>query len=282
MHDVAIIGTGPAGLAAALNFQLHNKKMLWFGSKELSSKVGKAHMIANYPGNSMISGEELNQQFQKQIAQRQLEIQDAVVTSIMPYQNGFMILANNEVYQAKSILLAIGSHNGRTIEGEQTFLGLGVSYCATCDGFLYQQKTIAVYCGAKRFEHEVAYLASLAKKVYVFAPYQEFGVEKENVERMPFTLKRIVGEKKVQKVVDWKENEYEVDGCFILKEAIAPSSLISGLQMEEQHIVVNRRMETNIKGVYAAGDCTGAPYQIAKAVGEGNVAALQIYDYLAE
>jgi len=282
MFDVAIIGTGPAGLSAALNLRLHNKKIIWFGSKQLSTKVEKSHLIANYPGSPFIKGSDLNQQFLNQIAEAELEIIDEMVTNITPTKKGFMLLGGNEIYNAKSILLATGTSSGKTLQGEQQLLGRGVSYCATCDGFLYKGKTIAVYCGAKRYEHEVRYLAELAEKVYVFAPYKDADLNLENVEMLPYMIKEISGERKANKITDIKGNEYEIDGVFLLRTSVSPTLLMPGLEMEEAHIVVNRKMETSKDGVYAAGDCTGLPYQIAKAVGEGNVAAHSICEYLDE
>lgn len=280
MYDVAIIGTGPAGLSAALNLKLHNKSIIWFGASQLSKKVEKSHLIANYPGVAMVNGADLNVQFQNQIQEAGLEIKDEMVTNITPTKKGFMVLGGNEIYDAKAILLAIGTSSGKPLKGEQELLGRGVSYCATCDGFLYKGKTIAVYCAAKRFEHEVKYLAQLAEKVYVFAPYPDYDIQLNNVVKLDYMLQQATGERKLASIVDIKGNELKVDGLFILRDSVSPATLIQGLEMDQAHIVVNRAMETNKKGVYAAGDCTGLPYQIAKAVGEGNVAAHSIIEYL--
>src|SRR5699024_2705712 len=140
------IGTGPAGLSAALNLKLHNKSILWLGSPALSQKVQLSHAIANYPGLDTLSGAELNRKFTDQINSMGLEITDRLVTNILPDDSGFSLLGGNDFYQAKTVLLAIGSAGPKALDGEEALLGRGVSYCATCDGFLYKGKTIAILC----------------------------------------------------------------------------------------------------------------------------------------
>ncbi len=160
--------------------------------------------------------------------------------------------------------------------------GRGVSYCATCDGDFYRGKTIGVICNAARFEHEVKYLAELAEKVYYFPTYGNPGEIAGNVEMMPFRAERILGEKRADGIQCRDGSVIKIDGVFCLRDGISLSTLLPGLALENGHIVVSRQMETNLPGVYAAGDCTGRPYQYAKAVGEGNVAAHSLIRYLAE
>lgn len=281
-YDVAIIGAGPAGLSAALNLKLYNKKVIWFGTNLLSDKVEKSEKIANYPGLGLLSGKDLNKAFRKHIEEQKLSLTDKMVTAISVSGNHYMVLADNEIFQAKTILLATGSVSGKGTENEQELLGHGVSYCATCDGFLYSGKTIAVYCGAKRYEHEVAYLAEIAEKVYLFAGYGDSEINLPNVEHLKSNIKGVCGEKRVEGIRLMDGTEIAVDGVFFLRSAVAPATLLKGLKMDGPHIAVNRDAETNLPGCFAAGDCTGRPYQIAVAVGEGNVAAHSIVKYLAE
>ncbi|MBQ6293058.1 MAG: FAD-dependent oxidoreductase [Lachnospiraceae bacterium] len=280
MPDTVIVGSGPAGLSAAINLKLHEKDFAWFGSPDFSDKVEKSEKIANYPGAGLISGAELNARFLAHAKEMGLEPVDKKVTNVMPGDGMLMILADNEVYEAKTLLLAGGVVTAKSYEGEEEFLGRGVSYCATCDGFLYKGKTIAVFCGAKRYEHEVEYLAGIAEKVYLSAGYPDCALDLPNVEKIT-PIKAVQGGMKVTQILLHNAAEIPVDGLFILRSAVAPATLLPGLATDGPHIVVNRNQETNIPGVFAAGDCTGRPYQIAKAVGEGNVAAHAMLEYMA-
>lgn len=280
MYDVAVIGTGPAGISAALTLKLHNKNIVWFGSAGLSDKVEKSEKIANYPGLGMIGGAELNQKMRDQAAQLELSITDKTVTNITKTKSCFMILAENDLFEAKSVLLCTGVASAKGISGEQELLGRGVSYCATCDGFLYKNKTIAVICALPRYEHEVEYLAELADTVYLSVPYKNCGIHLPNVKPIG-RIAAIRGEDRVCGITVGDE-EIAVDGVFVLRSAIAPSLLMPELEISGAHMVVDRSCKTNVDGCFAAGDCTGRPYQIAKAVGEGNVAAHSILQYLSE
>ena len=281
MYDVAIIGSGPAAISAALTLKLHNKNIIWLGSKKLSPKVEKSEKIANYPGVPLVAGPELTRLYREQIEAMDLEITERQVTNIATSRRGFMVLGGSDVYEAKTVLLATGAVSGKGFPGETELLGHGVSYCATCDGFLYKGKTIAVYCGSKDFEHEVTYLAEIAEKVYLFTPY-DCVLTRENIVVNPGKLKSIRGEKKADGVKLLDGTTLDVNGVFIIRPAVAPANLLKGLEMNGADIVVNRNMATNKSGCFAAGDCTGRPYQLTKAVGEGNVAAHSIIAYLAD
>ena len=281
MYDAVIIGTGPAGLSAAINLKLYQKSFVWFGAKNYSDKVEKSEKIANYPGLGLISGADLNARFDAHMKEMELEITDKKVTNVMPMDDRLMVLADNEVYETKTLLLATGVMTAKSYEGEEELLGRGVSYCATCDGFLYKGKTIAVFCGAERYEHEVDYLADLAEKVYLSAGYRDCRVDRPNVEKIG-PIKGVKGGMKVEEIELHQGETIPVDGVFILRNVVAPGTLVPGLATEGPHITVDRMQKTNIPGVFAAGDCTGRPYQITKAVGEGNVAAHAMIEYLAE
>lgn len=281
MLDAAIIGTGPAGLSAAMNLKLHNKEFVWFGSSAFSIKVEKSECIANYPGLGPVTGGEMNQKLHDHAAQMGIAVTDQMVTSIMAGKDRYMLLGGNEIYESRTVLLAIGSVNAKCLPGEQELLGHGVSYCATCDGFLYKGKTIAVYCGSERYVHEAAYLADMAGKVWLYTPYSDCGLHLPNVEPLSAPMAAIHGDKHVSGIVLADQSEVAVQAVFILRDAVAPATLLKGLAMDGAHITVNRSQETNLPGCFAAGDCTGRPYQIAKAVGEGNVAAHSMVEYLA-
>lgn len=282
IYDVAIIGAGPAGLSAALTLNLHNKNIIWFGNDNLSDKVEKSEQIANYAGFSLVTGKQLNENFKAQIKANNLELTDKMVTQISHFKNQFMLLADNQMYKAKAVLLCVGSVPAKGIDNEQELLGRGVSYCATCDGFFYKDKTIAVFCGAKRYEHEVSYLAQIASKVYLYAPYKDCNIDLPNVQFLPSPMKAVLGDKRVSVIELVNGEQIDVDGAFFLRSSVAPATLLKGLEMNGAHIVVDRNCQTNIIGVFAAGDCTGRPYQIAKSVGEGNIAAHSIVEFLSK
>ncbi len=289
-YDCAIIGTGPAGLSAAINLKLHNKEFIWLGAKNLSTKVEKSEKIANYPGMGYITGKDLIGKFEAHAEEMGIEITEQMVTAIMPMGDTYMLSAGTDVYQTKTILLATGAASAKGFDGEEELLGCGVSYCATCDGFLYKGKTIAVFCGDARFEHEIEYLAELADKVYVASAYTggKYGRNpdgapgSDKIEMLPKPIRKVLGDGKVSGLELTDGSEVAVDGIFCLRNAIAPTTLLKGLELDGAHVIVDRDMNTNLAGVFAAGDCTGRPYQIAKAVGEGNIAAHTIIEYLAD
>ena len=282
MYDVAIIGSGPAGLSAAINLKQRNKSIIWFGSPELSAKVQMSEKIANYPGLGLLPGSELNQKFLAHAEEVGLELTPKMVNSIMSMGEYFSLAAASDIYEAKTILLATGVMLGKTFSGESDYVGRGVSYCATCDGYLYKGKTIAVFCGGKRYEEEVEYLAEIAEKVYLFPNYKDCDINLPNVEIVSEKIAEIRGEMKLTGLKLADNSIINADALFCLRDAISPGTLIPGIAMDGNHIAVDKSMRTNINGCFAAGDAVGTPYQIAKAVGEGNIAAHSIIAYLSE
>ena len=280
-YDCIIIGSGPAGLSAAINLKTYQKNFLWFGNAQMSEKVQKAEKIVNYPGMPELTGMELAKAFVEHKESQGLEIVDKIVSTIYDMGGYYTVMAENQFFETESIILATGVVVANQYPGEAEFVGRGVSYCATCDGALYKGKTIAVVSTAKRFEHEVEFLVELAEKVYLFPFYKECEIDRDNVEFVKKPIKEIKGGFRVEEM-NLGDETLAVDGVFIMRNAIAPTSLLNTLEVADGHIVVNRQMETNLKGVYAAGDCTGKPYQYAKAVGEGNVAAHSVIEYLGE
>ena len=282
MYDCIIIGTGPAGLSAALNLKTYKKSFVWFGSKSLSDKVRKAEKITNYPGFPELTGQELFAHFEEHIQSAGLEITEKTVTNVMSAGNYYMVLADNEIYEAKTLILAMGVMTAKLLKGEDELLGRGVSYCATCDGMFYKDKEIAVLCNDPKYEHEVEYLADLAAKVTYFPLFSDSQVKKENVTISKDFPVEVNGIDRVTGLTLKSGEILSVDGVFCLRNAIALSKLIPELEIENGHIVVDRAQKTNLPGCFAAGDCTGRPYQYTKAVGEGNVAAHSCISYLAE
>lgn len=282
IYDAAIIGTGPAGLSAALNLKIHEKQLLWIGSSRFSDKVEKAEQILNYPGFHAATGPELNAAFRSQAQAMGLTVTDAMVNSIMDMGSHYALMAGADFYEAKALILATGVATVGTLPGESQLVGRGVSYCATCDGSLYRGKTIAVVCTNPRFEHEVAYLANLAATVHYFPTYQPVGALPDNVILGSDKPRAVLGEARLSGLELRSGATLPVDGLFCLRDAVSLATLLPGLATEKGHIAVGRDMATNLPGVFAAGDCTGRPYQYAKAVGEGNIAAHSVIEYLSK
>ncbi|HQL99987.1 MAG: FAD-dependent oxidoreductase [Ruminococcus flavefaciens] len=282
MYDTAIIGTGPAGLSAAVNLKIHNKNIIWFGSKDICEKVALAEKIENYPGLYGVSGKELAASFREHAEKMGLEVNDHVVNNVVPMGNKFGILAGTEFCEAKTVLLATGVSAKGQIKGESERLGRGVSYCATCDGRLYKGKRIAVICNAARLEHEVRFLAELAEHIDYFPYYKEIGIDMANVTVHTAKPTEVTGDGQVETLKLSDGSELEISGLFCLRTSVSLATMIKEVETEDGHIKVGRDQSTNVKGCFAAGDCTGRPYQYTKSVGEGNVAAHSIIDYLAQ
>ena len=281
IYDAAIIGTGPAGVSAALNLKIRNARFLWIGKATLSDKLSRAEKVSNYPGFLDIPGAALNGAFLHQVRAMGIEITEAMVNAIMPNGDHYALMAGPEYYETRALILTTGVNQGNALPGEADYVGRGVSYCATCDGGLYRGRTIAALCTNPRFEHEVRFLASLAGKVYFFPYYKNPAVAGENVETPEGLPVAVEGDERVTGLALNNGARLEVDGVFCLRDSIALGTLLPGLETTaDGHIRVNRAMATNLPGVFAAGDCTGRPYQYAKAVGEGNVAAHGVLEYL--
>lgn len=281
-YDVAVIGTGPAGLSAAITLKIRNKEILLLGNAGLSEKISKAHLIRNYPGLPDIPGEELAKNLKDHIDSLGIQITEESVSTVYAMGEMFSIQTkSNHIYEAKSVILATGVSFEKPYPGEEEFLGRGVSYCATCDALLYRDKTVAIIGTSKKEEAEAEFMAEIAKKVYYIPLYPEkVSFDKDIIVRKENPVS-ILGSIKVDKLV-FESDELPVDGVFILRDSVFPQSLVPGLTVEGNHILVNRNMETNLKGCFACGDCTGIPYQYIKAAGEGNVAALSAVSYLNE
>ena len=280
MVDCIIIGSGLAGISAALTLQANRKEFLIFGSKALSEKIEKAEKIHNYPGLPDVSGKVFSEALKAQLESAGIEIKEEKAAGVYALKSGFTLLTQEgKQYESRTVILACGVESVRQIEGEEEFSGRGVSYCATCDGFLYKDKTIGVVCTTKRLEHEIGYLADFAKRVYLVPMYKNVEVRRENITIIQKMPTKIVGGKRVEQLV-FPTEEVPVDGVFMLRESVSPAILVGGLHTENGHVVVGRDMSTNLNGLYAAGDCTGRPYQYTKAAGEGNIAAHSVSEYL--
>ena len=263
MHDIIIIGGGPAAVSAALTARNRNKTVAVIANKPETANLYLAEKLTNYPTFSG-SGAEMMQTLRRQLAESGAELIEGRALNAMPLGKSFGVAVGNDFYESKAVILCTGISRSPMCAGETEFLGRGVSYCATCDGMLYKGKTVAVIGDGEECEHDAAFLESIGCTVLRFP-------KKSKIE--------ITGGMKADTLtVDG--TEYKTDCIFILTDKVTSESLVAGIETENGAVKVDRKMKTSVAGVFAAGDCTGAPYQVAIAVGEGNIAALSACEYI--
>lgn len=280
MYDIAIIGKGPAGIAAAISAASRNKSIIIFGKD--SQKLLYAHAISNYAGIPDVSGKELMEKFNQHLQTVKAEHSQKQVTAVYSLGDHFAIQAQSDVIEAKAVILAAGVDYKMTIKKEADFLGRGVSYCATCDAPLYRGKNVCVVGYNEEAVKEAEFLSGICSKVSFVSMLKGDVKLNDSIEVIKGTPVTFEGDKKASKLILKDDTEIDADGFFIIKDTYPLTSLVPGVEVDGPHVVVNRNLETNIKGLYAAGDITGKPYQIAKAVGEGHVAALNAAEYISK
>lgn len=278
MLDLLIIGSGPAAWSCALTARKRDLDCAVVVSGANAGWLARAERIDNYPGLPGVSGQELLRIFRRQAEDAGAAVIAGVARQVQPLGDTFMTLVGNDVMESRAVVLAMGAAKPRLLPGEEELLGQGVSWCGTCDGMFYRGKDVAVLSAWQGGVEEADFLSRLAAKVdyYRLAPHD-----------VPYRLTIIPGTPKAlarqegRIAVTTAEGSRLYDGVFVFRPAVAPDRLLPGLKTEGAFIAVNRRMRTSLPRVYAAGDCTGQPLQIAKAVGEGNIAAISAAEDLA-
>lgn len=274
-YDVAILGCGPSGLSAAINCTIRNKKVIVIGGDPCSPPMHRAQRIDNYLGLPAINGAALLERFVEHARAMDIEIMNARVDLIIDMNPGYQILLPYDFVNSKTIIIATGVPYKSTLPREEELLGKGLGYCATCDGPLYKGKHVMIISHHEEGESEANFMAEICSNVYYVPLYKKTGSIDKRVQIIPGRPQEIMGENEVNGVKMADGQVIPVDGLFILGGETAPARLLPGLEMEGRHIRVSRQQETNLPGVLAAGDCTGKPYQVMKAVGEGQVAGLR-------
>lgn len=280
MFDVAIVGGGPAGLSAALNLKIRNKSFILLGGTEKVTGLMKAPQIDNYLGFMEISGTDMLGAFKKHVEHMGIELKHEKVQNILSMGDYFGINAGANIYEAKTIILATGHGKAKYMPGEKEYLGKGVGYCATCDGPLYRNKPIAMISENQEGEEEANYLSEICSEVYYMPLYEGDYKVNDKVKLIKEKPVAIEGNEMKANLLRTNENELKVEAIFIIRNVIPIGQLIEGLDIEEGSIKIDRNMAASIPGVFACGDSTGKPYQIAKAVGDGSTAALSAVKYL--
>ena len=256
-YDLIIVGGGPAGLTAAIHARARDKSALVISNDPLASPLCRAPAMANYPGLPGVTGKELVERLLAQARDLGVELKRGRALSVMPMGESVMVSVGSDVVEGRAAVLAPGVSRAAPLKGEAELLGRGVSYCATCDGMFYRGRSVVCAGDAPNFDEEVEFLRSIGCEVAV---------------RRLAGLS-ILGEDAVTGVRDAKGEETPCQGVFLLRASIAPAQLAPGMETEGGYIKVDGRMATSLPGVYAAGDCTGQPLQLAKAVGQGQAAA---------
>lgn len=277
MYDLLIVGGACAGASAAMTARQRNLSVLMLYSGD--GALAKAKRVDNYPGLPMADGSQVVQAFRSQAEALGTHTKRQLVQRVMPMGDSFSVLAENDLYEAKTVLLALGTARVNPLKGEEELLGMGVSYCATCDGMLYRGKQIIVVGGGEEAVEEANYLAELGSLRYFPErphPMQGLGESIQLIQEKPLEIKA-AGDR-LQLIT--QAGQHEADGIFVLRPAVALTQLMPEVSVEKGAVLVDHNMMTNVPGVFAAGDCIGGQLQAAKAVGEGNVAALAIAGYL--
>lgn len=275
--DIFIIGAGPAGLSAAVNGAARGKSVRLLSVD--GTKLSRAESVDNYLGLYHVTGAELMRRFEEHASAMGIRAEKGRVANLLPSGGSFLVNCGGEIAEAGAVVLATGAARARGIPGESAFLGRGVSYCATCDGMLYRGKRAVVWGLSPDAAEEANFLNGIGVSVTLVARGGRPEALDAAVSFQSGAVREIVGDGRVTAAATETET-LPADGVFILRSAIAPSAMIDGLGMENGYVKVSRFMETNIPGLFAAGDCTGAPLQVASAVGEGLIAAQQAAKYI--
>lgn len=297
MYDIIVVGAGPAGLTAALYALRASKTVLVIEQSTFGGQVTFSPKIENYPGIPEMSGNEFADKLLDQVLNMGAEVEMEKVTGIVDEGNRKLVFANNKVFEAKAVIIAVGVHHRQLgLPNENQLVGEGVSYCAVCDGAFYKDKVTAVVGGGNSALQEAVLLSDLCSKVYVLQNLPFFTgeqklidilSEKENVEFMTeVTVKELKGEKSLEGVVlntASGEKEISIDGLFVaigLEPKNSAFADIAGLDANG-YFNSDESCVTKTEGVFVAGDCRQKNIrQITTASADGAVAALAACRYI--
>ena len=303
IYDIAIIGTGPAGLSASIYASRYRLKNIVFG-KQIGGTIADAHKVCNYPGVSDVTGLELGTKMYEQAKEQGSETSFESIKDIKKEDNVFKLITDTgKEYYSKTVIIATGTkRNKLAIPNEDEYLGKGVSYCATCDAMFYKDKVVGIIGGSNAATMAATMLSDIAKHIFIIYRGKELRGEPawiEDVEKkdnITILFETIVigleGKERLERIKlnkEYNSSAYlDVDGIFVEigSEPNIDLPIKLGLDIDEkQYIKVNEKQATSMEGIWAAGDCTTGSNgfrQVVTAVGEGGVAANAIYCYLKE
>lgn len=282
MKDAIIIGAGPAGISASLYIKRAGLDVMVLYKDD--GTLEKAHKIDNYYGTPEISGRELAEIGRKQAEALEIDIRNEEVVEIeYDYENEFFTVQADRKYKSKTIILATGSvRNTMKIEGVKELEGKGVSYCAVCDAFFYKNKDVAIIGNGKLAINEINHLKNIVNSVVLLTEGGEIPETRGDIEVIEKRVAKIEGNKKVEQILFEDNSIRKVDGVFIALGTANASDFGKklGLNLKGNSIIIDENMQTNMKGVFACGDCTGGLLQISKAVYEGSKAGISVINFL--
>ena len=295
-YDLIVLGGGPTAIGCAIYAARFALDVLVIG-KIFGGLIATTHLVENYPGITSTSGQGLMDMFKEHMNSLSIPYITDEIRSIENVDDHFILHSFFQKFKAKSVVIATGSERKKLgIPGEADFAGRGVSYCATCDGPFYKDKTVCVVGGSDSAAKEALFLSQNVKKVYIIYRGEEIRAEPINKKRVEENHKieiiyktnivEIKGDNTVKSVIFDNGTEFEVDGVFIEVGSIPNSDLAKRIGVKtnkKDEIIINRKSETNIPGIFAAGDVADAPFkQAITGVAEGVVAAYSAFDYVKE
>lgn len=280
-YDLAIIGAGPAGLSALLNAKIRNKSVIIFGTD--SPALVNSESIKNYLGFGDVSGKELNDAFKKSLEAYDYDKSDQKVQQVYAMGDYFgLMLKNNNMVEATSVIVATGIELKKDLINEDKFFAKGVSYCATCDAALYKGKKVLVIGYNEESVEEANFTSEIVDELIFVNMYKDDIKLNDSIKVISGDVPvEFIGEDRAS-ILKFKSGaEISADGFFIIRDSSKPSRLVPSIETDDEHIIVHDNCRTNIRGLYAAGDVAGRPYQINKSVGQGQVAALDAAKYIS-
>lgn len=249
------------------------------------SSLEKTEKIDNYYGfENGVDGKKLYEDGINQAKNLNIDVKNEEVIKIEFAEKGYTVTTSKDKYDSKTIILATGNKkNTPNIKGIKEFEGKGISYCAICDGFFYKGKNVVVIGSGNYAVSETNDLINITKEITILTNGKETPeIRAENIKINDKEIREIRGEEKAEEIEFTDNSRIKTDGIFIA-EGIAGSSEFAkklGIITKNNKIIVNEKMETNVPGIYACGDCTGGLLQISKAVYEGTIAGLEVIKYL--
>lgn len=280
-YDLAIIGAGPAGLSALLNAKIRNKSVIIFGTD--SPSLENSESIKNYLGFGDVSGKELNDAFKKPLEAYDYDKSDQKVQQVYAMGDYFgLMLKNNDMVEATSVIVATGIELKKDLINEDKFFAKGVSYCATCDAALFKGKKVLVIGYNEESVEEANFTSEIVDELIFVNMYKDDIKLNDSIKVISGDVPvEFIGEDRAS-ILKFKSGaEISADGFFIIRDSSKPSRLVPSIETDDEHIIVHDNCRTNIRGLYAAGDVAGRPYQINKSVGQGQVAALDAAKYIS-